>query len=120
MNHPLKTILLVVNDLTADFHLGETHAQQAGYQVLVASDWVTATKFLRVCKPDLILLDERLLTRHGIDLLPRLQVMKDLQDIPLLFLSAHSPGSKRKDLPDELLKAFFNTLENCATLAVRK
>ena len=51
-----------------------------------------------MCKPDLILLDERLLTRQGMDLLPRLQVMKDLQDIPLLFLSTEFPGSKQKDI----------------------
>jgi response regulator RpfG family c-di-GMP phosphodiesterase len=94
----LKTVLLVGDDLAADLHLSEMLAQQVDYQVLVASDWVTATKFLRVCTPNLILLDEHLLTRHGIDLLPRLQVMKDLQDIPLLFLSTASPGSKQEDL----------------------
>jgi len=82
--------------------LGETLAQQAGYHVIVASDWVTALKFLRMCQPDLILLNECLLTRNGIDLLPRLQVMKELQDIPLLLLSTDAPGSKEDDLPDEL------------------
>jgi response regulator of citrate/malate metabolism len=95
----LKTLLLVEDDPTAPFHPGVTLAQQVDYQVLVASDWVTATKFLRVYTPDLILLDEHLLTRHDIDLWPRLQVMKDLQDIPLLFLSTASPGSKQEDLP---------------------
>ncbi|MFL5661969.1 MAG: hypothetical protein ACJ8BW_11550 [Ktedonobacteraceae bacterium] len=74
-------------------------AQQAGYQVIVASDCLTALKFLRSFKPDLMLLDERLLTRNRIDLLPRLHVMKDLQDIPLLLLSTDSPGSKWKDIP---------------------
>jgi response regulator RpfG family c-di-GMP phosphodiesterase len=43
-------------------------------------------KFLRFCKPDLMLVDARLLSRHGIDLLPRLQMMQELQDIPLLLL----------------------------------
>lgn len=58
-----------------ELHLGGTLAQQAGYQAIVASDCVTALKFLRICQPELILLDELLLTRNGIDLLPRLQVM---------------------------------------------
>ena len=89
----LKTLLLVEDDRATAFRLGETLAQQARYHVIVASDWLTALKFLHLYKPDLILLDDRLLTRHGIDLLPRLLVLKELQDIPLLFLSTDSPGS---------------------------
>ncbi len=81
------------DDRATAFRLGETLAQQARYHVIVASDWLTALKFLHMCKPDLMLLDERLLTRHGIDLSPRLLVLKELQDIPLLFLSTDSPGS---------------------------
>lgn len=102
MNATRKTLLLVEQDLPTALHLGETFAQQAGYHLIVASDCLTALKFLRMCQPGLILLDERLLTRHGIDLLPRLQVMKELQDIPLLLLSTDAPGSKGEDLPDEL------------------
>ncbi len=79
--------------------LGETLAQQARYHVIVASDWLTALKFLHMCKPDLILLDDRLLTRHGMDLWPRLLVLKELQDIPLLLLGTDSPGNKREGIP---------------------
>lgn len=84
----IKTLLLVEDNLATASELGKMLAQQAGYQVIVASDCLTALKFLRSFKPDLMLLDERLLTRNGIDLLPRLHVMKDLQDIPLLLLSS--------------------------------
>jgi DNA-binding response OmpR family regulator len=94
-----KTVLLVGDDLTADFHLSEMLAQQADYQVIVASDWWVAWKFLRMCKPDLVLLDERLLTRTDIDLKQRLLVMKDLQDIPHLFLSTDFPASRQEDIP---------------------
>jgi DNA-binding response OmpR family regulator len=66
-------------------------AQQADIQVIVASDCLTALKLLRSCTPDLMLVDERLLTHNGIDLTPRLRTMKDLQDIPLLFFSADFP-----------------------------
>jgi DNA-binding response OmpR family regulator len=89
-----KKLLLVEENLVTASQLGERLAQQAGYQVIVASDCVTALKFMRSCKPDLLLLDERLLTRNGIDLLQRLHLMKDLQDIPLLLLGTDSPGSK--------------------------
>jgi len=82
----IKKLLLVEDNSATVSRLGERLAQQGGYQVIVASDCVTALKFLRFCKPDLILVDARLLTQHGIDLLPRLQRMQDLQDIPFLLL----------------------------------
>ncbi len=89
-----KKLLLVEDNLATAARLGEVLAQQAGYQVFVVSDCLTALKFMRSFKPDLLLLDERLLTRNGIDLLQRLHLMKDLQDIPLLLLGTDSPGSK--------------------------
>jgi DNA-binding response OmpR family regulator len=103
MNHPpsIKKLLLVEDNFATASQLGEILAQQAGYQVIVASDCLTALKFLRFCKPDLMLVDTCLLKRHGIDLLPRLQVMKDLQDIPLLLFSTYSPGSKGEYIPPD-------------------
>ena len=82
----LKKLLLVEDDCVIATQLGEILAHRAGYQVIVASDCVTALKFLRSCKPDLMLVDARLHWHHGIDLLPRLQKMYDLRDIPLLLL----------------------------------
>jgi DNA-binding response OmpR family regulator len=84
----LKIILLIEDDSAAASRLGEMFAQQADYQVIVASDCLTALKFTRSCKPNLILLNERLLTRNGIDFGYRLSRMKDLQEIPLLLLGA--------------------------------
>ena len=84
----IKKLLLVEDNIATASRLGEVLAQQAGYQVIVASDCLTALKFMRSFKPDLMLLDERLLTRNGIELDPRLFIMKDLQAIPLLLFSA--------------------------------
>jgi DNA-binding response OmpR family regulator len=82
----IKTLLLVEDNCATASHLGEKLADLPGYRVIVASDCVTALKFLRFCKPDLMLVDARLLTHHGIDLFPRLQMMQDLKDVPLLLL----------------------------------
>ncbi len=87
----VKTILLIEDDPATALRLSEMLAQQGSYQVIFASDGLTALKFIRSCKPDLILLDERLLTRNGIDLAPRFSVMQDLQAIPLLLLSVNFP-----------------------------
>jgi DNA-binding response OmpR family regulator len=107
---PIKKLLLVEDNLATASQLGEMLAQQAGYQVIFASDCLTALKFLHFFKPDLMLLDARLLTRDGTDLLPRLRLMKDLQDIPLLLLGTDSPGSKLL-LTDELCERVFQQAE---------
>jgi len=59
----IKKLLLVEENLATATRLGERLEQQAGYQVIVASDCLTALKFLRSFKPNLVLLNERLLTR---------------------------------------------------------
>jgi len=87
----IKTILLVEDNPATALRLGELFAQEAGYQVILASDSLTALKFIRSCKPDLIVLDERLLTRNGIDFGPRFSLMQDLQAIPLLLYSRALP-----------------------------
>lgn len=87
----VKLLLLVEDNPALATLLGGILAHQAGYEIIVASDCLTALKFLRSCIPDFILIDERLLTQNGIDLAPRLLIMKDLQDIPLLLFSRDFP-----------------------------
>jgi len=89
-NEPLimKIILLIENDSIVALRLGEMFAQKAGYQVIVASNCKAALKFMRSCKPNFILLNERLLMSHEIDFAHRLLIMKDLQEIPLLLHGA--------------------------------
>jgi len=84
----VKIILLIEDDSVVASRLGETFALQAGYQVIVASTCKAALKFMRSCTPTLILLNERLLMSHEIDLSHRLFMMKDLQAIPLLLHGA--------------------------------
>jgi DNA-binding response OmpR family regulator len=86
----VKLLLLIEDDLTIASWLAELFTQQAGYQVVVASDCLTGLKFMRLCTPALMLLDERLLTSKGIDLGPWLSLMQDLQAIPFLLFSSRS------------------------------
>ncbi|GAC1568805.1 MAG: hypothetical protein NVS3B14_19520 [Ktedonobacteraceae bacterium] len=85
----IKTILVVEDDSATASRLSELLAQEAAYQVILVSDCLTTLKFLHYCTPDLILLDERLLHSNGIELGPRLAVMKELQDIPIYLLDAN-------------------------------
>ena len=84
----VKTILVVEDDLARASRLSELLAQQATYEIILVSDCLTTLKFLQYCTPDLIILDARLLHSNGIELGPRLAVMKELQDIPILLLGA--------------------------------
>ncbi len=87
-----KVVLIIEDHPAIATRLAEMLlAQWTDTQVIVASDCLTALKFLRSCTPDLMLMDERLLTQNGIDLAPRLLTMKDLQDIPVLLFSANFP-----------------------------
>lgn len=81
-------MLLIEDNHAVALRLGEIFGLMEGYRVIVASDIATALNFLRSCKPNLMLLDERLLTRNGIDFGARLFIIKDLQDIALLLFSA--------------------------------
>ncbi len=82
----VKTIFIVEDNRTTASQLSELLAQQADYEMILVSDCLTTLKFLHYCTPDLILLDVRLLHSNGIELGPRLAVMKELQDIPILLL----------------------------------
>ena len=85
----IKLFLIIEDNPDLAVWLGRMLAQQqADYQIIVASDCLTALKFLRTCTPDLMLMDERLLMHKGVNLAPRFRMMKDLQDIPLLLFSA--------------------------------
>jgi len=84
----MKIILLIEDDSIVALRLGEMFAQKTGYQVIVASNCKAALKFMRSCKPNLILLNERLRMSHEIDFGHRLFMMKDLQAIPLLLHGA--------------------------------
>src|SRR5258705_5939020 len=84
----IKTVLVVEDDSAIASRLSELLAPQAAYQIIFVSDCLTTLKFLRYCKPDLILLDERLLHINDIELGPRLAMMKNLQDITSYLLDA--------------------------------
>jgi response regulator of citrate/malate metabolism len=84
----VKIILIIEDDRVGALRLGEMFALKADDQVIVASTCKAALKFMRSCTPNLILLSERLLISHEIDLSHRLFMMKDLQEIPLLLHGA--------------------------------
>ena len=98
-NSSIKTILLVEHDAATLTLLSEAILQQTAHQLIHASDCLTMLKFLQFFKPHLIVWNEQLLTINGIDLSTRLQVMKELQTIPLLLFSTDPQSARSETAP---------------------
>ncbi|HMB65358.1 MAG TPA: response regulator [Patescibacteria group bacterium] len=61
--------------------------QQAGFEVLIATDGVKAKEMIKKKKPDLILLDLIMPEKDGFDVLKEIKKDSKLKKIPVLILS---------------------------------
>ena len=61
--------------------------EQAGFEVVLASDGQQAMEKARAEKPDLILLDIIMPVKNGFDVLQDLKADADLKEIPVIILS---------------------------------
>jgi two-component system KDP operon response regulator KdpE len=67
-----------------------------GYQVVWASDAVTAISVARQEKPDLVILDLGLPAGDGFLVLDRMRALSDLVAIPVIVLSARDPADNKR------------------------
>ena len=82
-----KTILVV--DDEPDLVIGiRATLEAAGYAVLEASNGIQALPMIEAQKPDLVVLDVLMPGMDGWETLRRIQENEDLQDIPVLMLTA--------------------------------
>jgi CheY-like chemotaxis protein len=86
-----KLILLVEDDEIHASMLFNVLKQETSYLVYHTSDGQEAWHFLQHVKPHLILLDYLLPRMDGLDLYDKIHGNKDLQDLPVLMLSAALP-----------------------------
>lgn len=87
MAEPLKSILLVDDDLT----LREMYAERLkaeGFSVEMAKDGEEALRKATELKPNLILLDVMMPKINGLDVLKRLREQEDTSQIPVIVLTA--------------------------------
>jgi two-component system alkaline phosphatase synthesis response regulator PhoP len=83
-----KQRILVVDDDREVVRLMRAYLEQAGYEVLAASDGETAVHTLRREKPDLVLLDLMLPDRDGYDITRLVRADPTLAHIPIIMLTA--------------------------------
>lgn len=65
-----------------------TDALEKHYDVVTANSGARALKYLDRAKPDLILLDVRMMPKNGFETLREIREMEDRADIPVIMLTA--------------------------------
>ena len=97
-NTEAKTILVVDDDEVMRSALKRV-LESEGYNILLASDGMEFSKFLQNSRLDLVLLDVNLPWVDGYELCKLLKSHHDLQEIPIIMISARSN-------PDDIEKGF--------------
>ncbi len=94
-HHPkgdeLKLILIVEDDEVHASMLDQIFRQETPYYVYCVPDGLAAWQFLHEIKPHLILLDYMLPQMSGLMLYDRIHSEEELQDIPVVMISASLP-----------------------------
>ena len=117
----VKTILVVEDDENIGELIVEAFIQETPYQAMLATDGKQALKIVQNVKPNVLLLDNNLPDMKGIELYDRIQVEKELENVPVLLMSANVPVQevKKRNLfclnkPFEL-NDLLQTIENLLT-----
>ena len=117
----VKTILVVEDDENIGELIVEAFVQETPYQAMLATDGKQALKIVQNVKPNVLLLDNNLPDMKGIELYDRIQVERELENVPVLLMSANVPVQevKKRNLfclnkPFEL-NDLLQTIENLLT-----
>ena len=92
----VKTILVVEDDENIGELIVEAFIQETPYQAMLATDGKQALKIVQNVKPNVLLLDNNLPDMKGIELFDRIQVEKELENVPVLLMSANVPVQEVK------------------------
>lgn len=87
--------MLVADDDETLLGMVSRVATKAGYEVLLASDGLSALSMAAEKQPDVILLDIMMPRMDGRDVLKRLKASPDTRDIPVIIFSARGEHSDR-------------------------
>jgi CheY-like chemotaxis protein len=85
-NHPKKVVY--VEDEPAVQRLVEFWLEDAGFEVLVASDGAQGMEVIRAERPDLVITDALMPVLTGDELVEQLQDDPELRDIPIIMATA--------------------------------
>jgi two-component system, cell cycle response regulator DivK len=83
-------VALIVEDNPDNMLLTKAVLRRAGYRTAEARSAEEALEQLRLCEPDLVLMDIQLPGRDGLSLTRQMRADPRLADIPIIALSAHA------------------------------
>lgn len=90
-NFELKdAIILIIDDNSTNLAIAVNYLEDSGFTVLVAKDGESGLKRAKYAHPHLILLDIIMPGIDGYETCRRIKAEEELQDIPIIFLSALS------------------------------
>ena len=92
----VKTILVVEDDENIGELIVEAFIQETPYQAMLATDGKQALKIVQNVKPNVLLLDNNLPDMKGIELYDQIQVERELENVPVLLMSANVPVQEVK------------------------
>ncbi len=84
-----KATILYIEDNLANRELVKRVLEVEGYHIVEAEDGPTGLQRALECKPDLILMDINLPEIDGLTLTARLREIKELQNVPIVALTAN-------------------------------
>jgi CheY-like chemotaxis protein len=117
------TKLLIIDDQELNVQLMHDLLEDAGYEVLSASDGTTGIEIARNEQPDLIICDISMPIVSGYAVLESLRENPATASIPFVFLTAHTdPGSWRQGMElgaDDYLSKPFNRKQLLAAVRAR-
>jgi two-component system, cell cycle response regulator len=92
-DRPVVSTILVVDDSTAIRRIIGRTLTEAGYSVVEAENGLAALAACRAERPDLVLLDVDMPVMDGLTTLREMRADPELQDLPVLFLTARTGGA---------------------------
>ena len=93
----MKKTILIVDDSESIREVVAFTLENAGFDVLIASDGTEGTDFLDGRNIDLIITDLHMPKMNGIEFIKHVRNIEDYKRIPILFLTTESQTSKKAE-----------------------
>jgi DNA-binding response OmpR family regulator len=113
---PIKTILLVEDDMTIAELVVQMISQETHYQIYTVPDGPQALDLVKNIKPQLLILDYWLPLIHGIELFDRLHLIEGLEEVPAIMLSVNAPEREINQRHMAYIKKPFDMLKLLDTI----
>jgi two-component system, cell cycle response regulator DivK len=91
-----KPLILLVDDFDDALEIYSTYLVFHGYQVMTAGDGAAAVAAAQEHVPALILMDLRMPVMDGTTALRQIRAIPDLQQVPVVALTAHALEEERR------------------------